>query len=72
MKTPDDICMLCEHYKPNNTDENISMGCRAFPKGIPYLFPPNNEHDTKLDGQVGDFVFKKAANPNIRYLSLPE
>ena len=46
------ICLRCQHFeKPNG------YGCRAFPDGIPYGFPPGNKHRRPLPGQVGRFVF---------------
>lgn len=46
------ICLNCKHYeKPNG------YGCRAFPEGIPYSFPPNNKHDKPLEGQEGDYIY---------------
>lgn len=51
----DPICLRCQHYeKPNG------YGCRAFPDGIPYGFPPSNKHRRPLPGQVGQFVFAPA------------
>ena len=49
------ICLRCQHFeKPNG------YGCRAFPDGIPYGFPPGNKHSRPLPGQVGRFVFAAA------------
>ncbi len=47
------VCLLCKHYeKPSG------YGCRAFPAGIPYGFPPGNKHRRPLPGQKGGFVFE--------------
>lgn len=54
MDSKDYICLSCIHYeKPNG------YGCRAFPEGIPYGYPPNNKHNQILSGQVGNFVYTK-------------
>ena len=46
------ICFSCEHFgKPNGS------GCRAFPDGIPYGYPPNNKHSKPLKGQKNDLVY---------------
>lgn len=46
------ICLHCQHYeKPNG------FGCRAYPDGIPYNYPPDNKHSAPLEGQKGDFVY---------------
>lgn len=46
------ICLRCEHFrKPNG------YGCRAFPDGIPYGFPPDNKHALPFKKQTGNFVF---------------
>lgn len=46
------ICLRCQHYQRPG-----GFGCRAFPGGIPYGFPPGNRHARPLPGQVGRFVF---------------
>lgn len=51
------ICLSCAHYgKPND------YGCRAFPEGIPYGYPPNNKHDKPIKGQTGNYVYTPLKN----------
>ena len=46
------ICLTCVHFgKPNGS------GCRAFPEGIPYGYPPNNKHDKIIKGQTGKYTY---------------
>jgi hypothetical protein len=52
MEVIDDICLRCAHFeKPNG------VGCRAFPDGIPFGYPPNNRHDLPFKNQTGNYVF---------------
>lgn len=72
MKRNDLICFICDHFVENNLDENLLCGCRAYPDGIPYLYPPHNKHAGILKGQTGKFIYVPAKSENIRYLSLPD
>lgn len=62
MEHDDYICLRCEHFV-----EHKGMGCRAYPKGIPYGYPPNNEHKTILKGQVGKYMFKPTKKRDKKY-----
>ena len=59
------ICFDCEHWCTNNPD-GLDGGCRAYPNGIPYKYPPDNKHEKPFDGQKGDYVFKKVVAENRR------
>lgn len=46
-------CQKCEHYISNGK-------CKAFPDRIPpEIILGEKKHETKLDNQVGDYIFKK-------------
>lgn len=52
-------CRDCIHNYANN-GEGVN-GCRAFPSGIPIIAQYVNGHVRPINGQKGDFVFKKAS-----------
>jgi len=56
-----DICSSCDHYCTNN-DDDLLMGCRAFPKGIPYHLhiEDTHSHDIPFREQGNDFVYMPA------------
>lgn len=52
MEAINSICLSCIHFeKPNG------YGCKAYPEGIPYGYPPNNKHDKPIKDQTGNFVY---------------
>ena len=50
------ICWGCEHYC-NNNDDDLKMGCHAFPKGILDEIGSKHSHDKIIKGQVGNYVY---------------
>ena len=52
MDIENNICLTCEHF-----GEPDGFGCKAFPEGIPYGYPPNNKHEKILEEQIGDYVY---------------
>lgn len=49
-------CFLCKHY---NRYDNDKHSCKAFPKRIPKkVFENIIEHDHKINGQIGDYIFE--------------
>jgi hypothetical protein len=49
----DFICFKCKHYKL------ISIGCDAFPDGIPNEILLTNNHDDPLKDQDNTIVFEE-------------
>ena len=49
----DFICFKCKHYRL------ISIGCDAFPDGIPNEILFNNNHDKPLKDQDNIIVFEE-------------
>lgn len=54
VKTDDFICFKCKHWS------DFSLGCKAFPEGIPDEITLTNKHDEPLEGQKNDLVFTPA------------
>ena len=47
------ICTKCQHFRM------LSIGCDAFPDGIPDEILENNKHSKPIKGQNNKIVFKK-------------
>ena len=72
MQWINNICFGCDHFCSNN-DDRLTMGCRAFPDGIPDVIGGQHTHDEVFIGdglwkhQVGVFVYTPAKKEfNIR------
>lgn len=52
-------CVTCQHFIiPDPRDEKFV--CKAFPEGIPTeILTSEQDHDHVVEGQVGDYVWKK-------------
>ena len=60
------ICFGCEHCHINNGD-NLLVGCRAFPEGVPENIGWKHSHDEIVEGQIGDYVYKRAKKDFDRF-----
>ena len=61
IKNPD--CLSCEHYHIENL---TGMVCEAFPMAIPKdIIFSKIKHNKVLEGQVGDYVFKKKPDTEV-------
>lgn len=58
MNPRDLICFRCKHW------EDFSLGCKAFPEGIPEEVIETNEHNKPLKGQNNSLVFTPAEPTN--------
>ena len=58
------ICFKCKHFCMNHGD-GTSIGCRAFPDGIPDS--AKMSHSTVIAGQTGAYVFEL-----VSYDELPQ
>lgn len=47
------ICNNCVYY-----NREKGMACKAFPERIPDIIFDTNKHDTVIEGQEGNYVFK--------------
>jgi len=63
MINPESICFGCDHLSINNAD-GLTIGCRAFPDGIPYHYGVGEKffHNRILKEQNNDYVYKPAKN----------
>lgn len=48
------ICNSCAYY-----NRKKGMACKAFPDRIPKIITEINKHDTIIEGQTGNYIYKK-------------
>lgn len=47
------ICFKCKHWN------ELGVGCKAFPEGIPNIIDITNKHNKPLPSQNNNIVFEK-------------